>query len=502
MATHRDALTSEESGRDAWLAFGVGVLALVLYLVTLPPSYGMWDTAELQTVAAILGIAHPPGSPAFTLLGYAAVHLFPFGEPAWRVNAMCSCAVALSVALAYAVARRFGAGPVPSAVAALGFGVALVTWRDATRAEILDLALFWRAAALFFGIRWCAAGRVRDVFAMSVATGLACATHGLSLFLLPSVALLAMGRPGWMQPRVFSSLGGGFALGLLPYAYLPLRSAWIDAHHLDPLTTLGLPNGLAFWNYGDPSSWGTFVHFVTGADFHVRGGFAGYVSFGRYPDFAEGVSRQIAQAYGYAGTMLALGGALVLLWSRRLERIAIVLAGILPVPYTIAYPDLQDRERYYLLGLWCAAVAMAVGFERLTELFQLRGKSIGRYVFAFALAVSFATVGPERAQLFGQRADLTGPDFVAQVRAFTPEDAIVMADWSYATPLAYARYVAGSFGRRTVIAAFPQQYLAYAARWVRTRPVYFVGFEDDLALPGWRLQKVKSGDYYAYRLSK
>ena len=491
-----------EPGRDRWFALGLGAFAFTVYLATLPPSYGMWDTAELQTVAAILGIAHPPGSPAFTLLGYVVVHAFPFGEAAWRVNAMCSFAVATSVALAYAVARRFGVARIPSLVAALGFALTLVTWRDATRAEVLDIALCARVAALFFGVRWVAEGYVRDLFAMWLCAGLACATHGLSLFVLPSVALLAVGRRGWTRRAALAFASGGFVLGLLPYAYLPLRSAWIDARHLDPLIALGLPPGLAFWNYGDPSNWRTFTHFVTGADFHVRGGFAGTVTLGRYPNFASSLSRQIASAYGYAGTMLALGGALVLLASRRLDRIAIVLAGLLPVPYTEAYPDVQDRERYYLLTLWCAAVAIAVGFDRLADLFQLRPKSVGRHALAFALAASFATVGSDRAKLFDQRHDRAGPDYVAEVRAFTPDDAIVMADWSYATPLAYAGYVDRALGHRTVIAAFPQQYLAYAARWVRSRPVYFVGFEDNLVLPGWHVRRVKSGGYFAYRLSK
>ena len=488
--------------RDGWLALCCGLAVLAAYAASLPPSYGMWDTAELQTVAAILGIAHPPGSPAFTLLGYAVVHIFPFGEAAWRVNVMCACAVALSVALGYAVARRFGVSRVASFVSALAFGLTLVTWRDATRAEVLDLALCARVAALFFGVRWFAHGKVRDLFAMSLAAGLACATHGLSLFVLPSVALLAAGRRGWRTPAALAAAGGGFVLGLLPYAYVPLRSVWIDAHHLDPMIALGLPPGLPFWNYDDPSNWERFARFVTGADYHVRGGFAGFVTPASYPDFASGVSRQIAAAYGYAGTMLALAGALLLVASRRLDRIAIVLAGLLPVPYTEAYPDVQDRERYYLLTLWCAAVALAVGFDALAQLFQLRRKSLGRYALAFALAVSFATVGPERAQMFDQRLDRTGPDYVAHVCRVTPDDAIVMADWSYATPLAYAGYVDGSIGRRTVVAASPRQYLAYAERWVRTRPVYFAGFDDDLRLPGWRVQRVVSDYYFVYRLTK
>jgi len=37
---------------------------------------------------------------------------------------------------------------------------------------------------------------------------------------------------------------------------------------------------------------------------------------------------------------------------------------------------------------------------------------------------------------------------------------------------------------------------------VRTRPVYFAGFDDDLRLPGWRVQRVVSDYYFVYRLTK
>jgi hypothetical protein len=289
---------------------------------------------------------------------------------------------------------------------------------------------------------------------------------------------------------------------LTPYAYLPLRSAWIDAHHLDPLPALGLPAGLAFWNYGDPSTWPNFVHLVTAADFHVRGGFAGYAEFWRYPHFARQLAQHIAQAYGYVGTLLAFGGACLFAASRRNDRLAIVLAALLPVPYTESYTDLQDAERYYLLTFWCAAVLMAVAFERLADLFELRPGSVGRFLAAFALALTFSTVAPERLAFFAQRSDRSGPTYVAEVCSFTPDDAIVLADWSYATPLAYAGYVDRAIGHRTVVASSPRQYLAFAARWVHRRPVYFVGFDDQLRLPGWNVRRVKSGTWSAYRLTK
>jgi hypothetical protein len=101
-----------------------------------------------------------------------------------------------------------------------------------------------------------------------------------------------------------------------------------------------------------------------------------------------------------------------------------------------------------------------------------------------------------------QRSDRFGPDFVGEVRSFTPDDAIVVAAWGYATSLAYAAYVDGTLGHRTVVVGGPTQYLAYVPRWIGRRPVFIVAFDSDLQIPGWNVRLVKSSSYYAYRLTK
>ncbi|HEY3522708.1 MAG TPA: DUF2723 domain-containing protein, partial [Candidatus Limnocylindrales bacterium] len=61
--------------------------ALALYRTTLLPSVGLWDTAEFQTVAPVLGVAHPTGYPAYVLLGFAwSTLLRPLVEPAASMN--------------------------------------------------------------------------------------------------------------------------------------------------------------------------------------------------------------------------------------------------------------------------------------------------------------------------------------------------------------------------------------------------------------------------------
>ena len=63
------------------------IAALAIYLPRLMPGVGLWDTAEFQTIGSTLGIAHPTGYPAYSiLLGIANLVFAPLGEPAYRAN--------------------------------------------------------------------------------------------------------------------------------------------------------------------------------------------------------------------------------------------------------------------------------------------------------------------------------------------------------------------------------------------------------------------------------
>ncbi|MCD6402197.1 MAG: DUF2723 domain-containing protein, partial [Anaerolineales bacterium] len=69
-------------------AFGVSFTALLVYLLTLTPSlsYLSPDGSELATIPYILGLAHSPGYPLYTWLGFLFSHLLPFGDVAYRIN--------------------------------------------------------------------------------------------------------------------------------------------------------------------------------------------------------------------------------------------------------------------------------------------------------------------------------------------------------------------------------------------------------------------------------
>ena len=66
------------------VALAVGVFSV--YTGTCYPTLPGGDAGELIYNAHRAGVAHPPGYPIFTMLGYIASHSIPFGSVAWRVN--------------------------------------------------------------------------------------------------------------------------------------------------------------------------------------------------------------------------------------------------------------------------------------------------------------------------------------------------------------------------------------------------------------------------------
>src|SRR5918994_1952753 len=79
----------------AFAAAFVALLAFGIYLRTMLPSTGFWDTGEAQTVPPTLSIFHPTGFPVYTMLGWLWSQL-PLGEVAWRMNLLSAVCVALS----------------------------------------------------------------------------------------------------------------------------------------------------------------------------------------------------------------------------------------------------------------------------------------------------------------------------------------------------------------------------------------------------------------------
>jgi 4-amino-4-deoxy-L-arabinose transferase-like glycosyltransferase len=463
-----------------WLA--AFVVPAIVYVASASPEPASWDTAELQGVPYILGISHPTGFPFYVLVGYVWSHLFAFGSVAWRLNAMSGVAIAVAAAAAYGVALEFGASAPIALLATLWFAFSQNIWSHAVRAEAQDLAVACEAVAIYAVLRWMRAGSNGWYAAAFALCGLGMAAHPNALWVLPALivaGLVARRRPTWRLAA------GSLALliaGLALYLYLPLRSAYIVAHRLDPAGVLAGAGGGIFWNYNDPHTLHGFIAELTGSETET----AGYLLASLNPVHIDAaIWAFIVGLHSQFGTfaMLLLAVGLVVAWRRDWRAtLVIVLACTMGLLFSVVYPNESDVGRYRLLASWLAVPL----FGALTPRCNRAGDLLLHVALMFFLAVNTWHAFQSQRGFLHHEPGEGGRWVIGAVQPHVSPGSVIVSDWLDATSLAYGAYVDGSLPGRIVISDDRLRIDLYQ-RWAEQRPVYVLVDPHDIrALPGGR----------------
>lgn len=450
-----------------WLSW---LVPLGIYLASLNGAVGYWDTGEAQTVPWIFGIMHPTGFPAYTIFGGIFAHALAVGAVSWRMAVFSAIAMSGSAWLLARAAVELEATPWIAAACAAVFATCGVTWTRGTRAEVHTLALFFAMAALFFALRWYRVGDSRALIAGALFWGLAIATHPITAFLLPAFLVLFVVRVRRTPWRAVVLALAAFACGIALYAYLPARSAAVTAAHLDPTRALGLPPGRAFWDMNHPASWSGFVREVTGEEFPTRGALAAMIDPWTYraaaPDFFLLLIQQITPLCALA----ALGG-LVALAQRDLRlALALLLAFACPTAFAFAFTIEADHQRYYLIAFAVSLLFASCGASAVAHALPPLRRTAAAVMACMAIVLLVLNRGA-----FAQPHATGAQATITTVVEKTPRNAVLIAPWLFATPLAYAAYVEHRLDDRIVDAAWLADRKTQVPRWTRTRPVYVVG---------------------------
>ena len=448
---------------------------LALYSASLVPGVAFWDTGEMQTVPTILGIAHPTGFPAFILFGWVFAHAVPVATPAWRVSFFSACCAAGAVWLLFRLVRSLANDAWIALAAAAVYAVGDIVWTRASRAEVHDLALFFTSLAIVAGA---AAGRRRDSGSALVAAG-ACgfglATHPVVALAVPSVVILAW--PALRRLRAASLSRVVFALlaPLALYLYVPLRSAQAERGGLDPVVALGLRGG-AFWNYDAPSTPHGFAEYVLGASFHPLGAFAASTTRSGFAEAVVLARTLLGTEFGLVMLALVITGFVYLALKETRVAIAFGVLGLAGFAFVPNFAAESDTLRYTLPTLWAAGVCAGMGAWWFAQAVVRERSAV-----ASALAVGLLAIALWPNVVFAlrdielQRSGDDARGFVADVIKLMPDDALVIASWTYAAPLAYAAYVAHTFGKRRLVSGWPNEYEKHYASWhARFKHLYFV----------------------------
>ncbi|MCX8068374.1 MAG: DUF2723 domain-containing protein [Anaerolineae bacterium] len=455
------------------------LIAFSVYGATVARDVLPADSGEFQLVSALLGVAHPPGYPLYTLVGHLFIRLAPAGIPALRLNAMSAVLAAVTVLLmaraACLWARSLGASPLLAIACglatALTLGTSTTFWAQATTANIRMPTLFFGALALRGLARFALHRNDRSILLAALALGLGIGHHPSLAFVGLFFALYAVTLdPGLLHPRRGWRPAIAFLLaGLLPQAYLPIQGA------------RGAP--LA------PSDLDTLPGFL----WHVLArGFAGDMfAFANPQDLPHRLALvPTLFAFQFRPPILiaAVLGVLALL--KRDRRLFLMLTGswALHTFVTITYRAPQTVE--YLMPAYLP-LALAVGL--LPAALEPISPRWARQIPAVICALVLWTALLNGVALFPEYAELAKDTSVRRTAGdllkSAPPDALILADWHWATPMWYLQQVEGLRPDVEVRYVYPIVGEEYAETWFRHvrealpgRPVLLTHFYE---FPGY-----------------
>jgi hypothetical protein len=427
-------------------------LPLLVYYATLAPdltwAHGGGDGGDLIVAAFTLGVPHPPGYPAYTLLARLFT-LLPVGSIAYRINLLSAVSAAVAAgAVALSVltqnpqrdadeprleqCQSTVVGGQPSAVvflkektdvfvgalaAAWGLAFVPLLWEQAVIAEVY--AVYAAAAALTI---WLSV-RVHDkptpigVWILGLVWGASFGAHVAAIFLLPIIVWGLVGTLKPVSPRHWIAFLVGVGLASLQWFYLPLRAG----------------KGAVTW--GDPTTlegWWWLVSGILYRDFV----------------FAFPLDRWIIRLAYFARTLLTgLGPVAVLLavfeWERLVRhRLGLALAWgasfLACVVFALGY-NTTDSDNYLIPAIIIFSVVVGNGIVQVLSWLRarwgVRGAVSGWGVVVLSplliMSLNWAAVSlaaDHTTMLFGQKVMDAAP---AQAVLLTDDDRATFTLWYF-----------------------------------------------------------------------
>ncbi len=372
--THRDS--------SHYLLTGlVFIIALTVYVATLPPSILPGDSGELIAASHTLSIGHPPGYPLYLMLGKLFASAAWWGSVAYRYNLLSAILAALTASLFYLLLLELGTRRLVS----LGIALAVVThqafWLYAVATEVYALNAFFTVLLLYVGALSRRHGE-KSLLLLAYIGGLALSHHLTLIYPLAGAGLLAIvSRRIAPRPRVVVGCVFLWLFGLTTWLYIPIRAGLAP-----PLT----------WGPTDTAS--GFLSHITASRYSWR--LKTYDFLARADDFLR-FFRLIASEFGFP--LVGLAGLGIVMaakgLSKGLARIAAPLAVIILFAVHFALYSIPDVQGHILPAFIGVGLLAGIGVESVLAEAGKRSRTLAVLiaVAVFAIpAVNIATLSPRQ----------------------------------------------------------------------------------------------------------
>ena len=451
--------------RRAKAEVGLWLAAFLVYAATTARDVLPADSGEFQLIAAGWGIGHPPGYPLYTVVSALWSRLIPVGILPFRVSLLSAALAATTLLLCLKSVQKWagelGMGRAPGSVGGiatvLALGTAATFWAQATIAGIRMPTMLFTAWGYLSLASYQAAKdepgrRQRALISLGLATGLGIGHHpslafvavGWALTLLLLTPRLPLQPALWLRPVLM--MGAAWAV---PQLYLPLRGSMPGT----PLAPAGLATWQGFWDHVLARGFGgDMFAFATLRDLTLR-----------LPILPSLFKMQFSP-------LMLLGIAAAWLYiTRRDARIALALI----VPWVVmSFVAITYRAPQTIEYLMPAYIPMALGLglgvaALLTHARRaLHQRHIAERLLAAAVLLLLASGIPPRLRDFAElAAESSIRDYVEPLLASATEDATILADWRWATPLWVLQETEQLGAMADVVYIAPEDELAYEDVW-------------------------------------
>ncbi len=247
------------------LGWGVFLISLVVYLLTIEPTASFWDCGEFIATAYKMEVGHPPGAPFFMVLGRFFT-LFAGGDVtrvAITMNILSAMASAFTILFLFwtivHLVRKFfpkeeWTSTVPmitifgsALVGALAFTFTDSFWFSAVEAEVYSTSSLFTAAVFWIILKWeniaDEPGANRWIILIAYLMGLSIGVHLLNLLTIPAIIMVYYFRKYTVTTRgVIAAMGISVGiLGAVYYLLIPGLTAIAGRFELAFVNGMGLP---------------------------------------------------------------------------------------------------------------------------------------------------------------------------------------------------------------------------------------------------------------------
>ena len=330
--------------------FALSLFTFAVYATGTCRTIYVGDSGELVTAAAILGIPHPSGYPLYVLLGKLWTLLVPIGSIAFRMSLFSAFWAAATCGALYLFGARLRWAASTRVFVSLLVAFGPSFWSQANIQRVYSLNAFFVVVVVWATVVWHQERKSRYLVLAAFLAGLGASNHTFLGVMTVAVGLFAVAS----QPRVLLDAKTILACavaalaGLLPYAYLPIRS------RMDPRL-----------DWGNPESLEGFLDVILRRDFWTRSWLESPTDFLAIgADYAASLGSELL----WMGTALAALG-LAVGWKRWPVLLpALVMAvNFAAMALHGSRSDLFIWHRYYIPSYLMAAVLAGCGWQWIVE---------------------------------------------------------------------------------------------------------------------------------------